>query len=137
MTERKTSTDDAVQNLLFDSGEPTEQADARRLSFWQRNLQPAIERADQNASDRWKSEADRCLRLLALRNATITADDLVEMLEDREVTTHNLSALGPVFLRARNAGQIRNSNQMVQSRIPRRHRKITVWESLIYVPKVR
>jgi hypothetical protein len=92
----------------------------------------AIERADTNADADWKAVAYSVLESLAAELSEITADDIVMRMEQRypDVTTHNLAALGPVFLRAQKAGLIENTGRIVQSRIPRRHRKITVWRSL-------
>lgn len=97
---------------------------------WADDIQPSIDKADTNADDDWKAAADRIIRGLAESMAEFTADDLVERLERENVSTHEPSALGPVFLRARAAGLIENTGRMIQSRIPRRHRKITVWRSL-------
>jgi hypothetical protein len=92
----------------------------------------AITRVDTNANDDWKAVVYGVLESLAAELSEITADDIVMRMEQRypDVTTHNLAALGPVFLRAQKAGLIENTGRLVQSRIPRRHRKITVWRSL-------
>lgn len=100
-------------------------------------IESAITTADEHAAPDWKLAAAACIRHLAERKPEITADDVVEDLEQffPSVTTHNLAALGPVFRNAAKSGVIRNTNRMVQSRIPRRHRKITVWKSLIHQPR--
>lgn len=96
------------------------------------SAQRGIDQAERNANEDWKEAALECVRTAAKQLHELTADDVLELLEKESVETHNMAALGPVFLRAAKRGWIRNSNRMVQSRIPRRHRKITVWESLIY-----
>ena len=113
------------QPMLFDEESattPTQTDDVRKA---------AIERADQNADALWKRAAADCLHQVAQQKFELTADDVLELLERQLVQTHNLAALGPVFVRAAKQGWIQNTDRMVQSRIPRRHRKITVWKSLI------
>ncbi len=108
---------------------PSQPADPPKTTDWERDIQPSIDQVEENAAVDWKEVAADCLHTLAETRDEFTADDLVEMLETKEVHTHNLAALGPLFLRASKRGLIRNSGRMVQSRIPRRHRKITVWQS--------
>ena len=117
-----------AQPTLFDC-QPSERSADRALSG-DDATQSAIERADRNADAAWKRMAWECLCLVARRQPELTADDVLELLEHQSVRTHNLAALGPVFQRAARAGLILNTDRMVQSRIPRRHRKITVWKSL-------
>ncbi len=108
-----------------------EAGESKPNTFWEKNVQPSIDQADDNADEDWREVAQDCLHMLAETMDEITADDLVEALEKKEVQTHNPSATGPVFIRARNRGWIKNADRQVQSRIPRRHRKITVWKSLL------
>ncbi|MEL6104847.1 MAG: hypothetical protein AAFU85_02370 [Planctomycetota bacterium] len=100
-------------------------------TLWDTTVQPAIDRADQNADSDWKETALRLLHSIARRKDEFTADDLVEALESESVETHNPSAIGPVFLRAKKEGWIESTDQMQQTRISRRHRKLTVWRSLL------
>ena len=113
------------QPMLFDDQSATVSTDADEVR------QAAIKRAEQNADADWKRAATDCLHQVARRKFELTADDVLELLERQSVQTHNLAALGPVFLRAAKRGWIQNTDRMVQSRIPRRHRKITVWKSLM------
>ena len=114
------------QPTLFDHQPATDRPDVSDAQ------QAAIERADRNADPAWKKAAWDCLCRVARRQSELTADDVLELLERQSVRTHNLAALGPVFQRAARAGLIVNTDRMVQSRIPRRHRKITVWKSLVW-----
>ena len=84
-----------------------------------------------SADDEWKEVARDCLHQLAETMDELTADDLVELLETMDVKTHNLAALGPVFLNAKKKGWIENTGRRVRTRIPRRHRELTVWKSLL------
>ena len=103
-------------------------------SFFDRHIQPAIHQAERNADEQWKEAAAECLRQVAETHAEFTADEVQHLLDEREVTTHNPSALGPVFLAAARGGLIVNTNRMVQTKIPRRHRKVTVWKSNVFKP---
>lgn len=112
----------------------TEESDEKNnKSFWEQNVQPSIDQVEVNADQDWRDVARDCLHTLAETLDELTADDLVQMLESKhvEVETHNLAALGPIFLRGRAAGWIENTGRMVRTRIARRHRKITVWKSLL------
>ena len=100
-------------------------------TFWDKNVQPSIDQVEENADENWKNVARWCLLSLAETKEEFTADDLVELLENESVKTHNLAALGPIFLKASRAGWIANTGRMERTRISRRHRKITVWKSLI------
>jgi hypothetical protein len=97
-------------------------------------IESSIAKSDESADYDWKLAAADSLERVAKSKAELTADDVLELMESRhpDVTTHNLAALGPIFLRAQKAGLIENTNRIVQSRIPRRHRKITVWASRVY-----
>lgn len=90
-----------------------------------------IQRADDNADELWKETALDGVQLLARRMDEFTTDELIAWLERCEEDTHNKAALGPVMQRAARLGWIENTGRMVQSKIPRRHRKITVWRSLL------
>jgi hypothetical protein len=89
----------------------------------------AIERVDEHADDDWKDAADRALHGLALRLPTLTPDDLWDVID----RPREPRASGPVFLRARRAGWIEPTGELVRSRNVRQHRNvITEYRSLIY-----
>lgn len=103
-----------------------------QLSLWD-VITNAITRVDLHAAPDWKDAAAASIETLSRQLDEITADDVLQHMERHypDVHTHNLAALGPVFMRAQKAGLIATTGRMVQSRIPRRHRKITVWKSLM------
>lgn len=86
-----------------------------------------IARADANADGCWKESAYRAVCEVADRLPDFTADDVWPLLERSGESTHEASALGPVFLRAAREGIIEQTGQMRQTRFARRHRKLTVW----------
>ncbi|MEL6110395.1 MAG: hypothetical protein AAFU85_30680 [Planctomycetota bacterium] len=119
---------DSQPSLFTESGAPN----VVKPTVWDRHVQPAIDRVDANADPDWRDVALECVRELAATKLEFSADDFVEAMELKEVTTHQPSASGPMFLRAKKRGWITQAGYTVQSRIGRRHRQITVWESLIF-----
>lgn len=108
-----------------------ETAEMNQPTLWD-IIEDAIATADQNADDEWKKAAYTCIRQCVLRHTEFTSDDVIEMLEKEwaQVTTHNLSALGGLFQKAQRVGLIENTGRMEYTRLPQRHRKITVWRSI-------
>jgi hypothetical protein len=97
-------------------------------------IDQALAAVDENADRDWRQAADLSLAKAAGSLSELTADDVLEILEADypHATTHNRSALGPVFLRAQRSGLIENTGRIEQSRLVQRHRKITVWKSLAF-----
>lgn len=87
----------------------------------------AIERADLHADPEWREVALTAVRLCAATLPDFTADDVWSLLDISDATTHEPSALGPVFLRASRLGHIRKTGATRPSTSPRRHRDLTVW----------
>jgi hypothetical protein len=91
--------------------------------------QASIERVDEHAALDWKTVARRVISEVAATGRPFTADHVVEVLErdHPDVWTHNLAALGPLFLASAKRGDIRKTGRLVASTIPRRHRDLTEW----------
>lgn len=89
----------------------------------------AISRADTHADAEWKETAYAAIVKCARMRLTFTADEVWEELAHTDATTHEPSALGPVFLRASKAGLIRKTGRTQLSRQTQRHRDLTIWES--------
>lgn len=122
---------------------PLFDANITALPSWRRTLarvthpglakavkEDAIERADAHADPDWKDLAYSAVRTCACENYDFTADDVWELLwrsHSPQATTHEPSALGPVFLRASRDGMIQKTGHVRASRHPRRHRDLTVW----------
>ena len=87
----------------------------------------AIQRAEDHADEEWKRAAYDAVILTARLRPTFTADDVWERIGDS--STHEPSALGPVFLRASRAGLIVKTGYMRPSRNARRHRDLVVWRA--------
>lgn len=91
--------------------------------------QRGIDQAERNANLDWKEAAIECVRTVARRYREFTTDEVLVELDKLPEKTHNLSALGAVMRRADREGLIANTGQMRQTKIARRHRKLTVWRS--------
>lgn len=88
----------------------------------------AVERADAHAAPDWKVEAHEAVRWCARNLSTFTTDDVwMRMARVAESTTHQPSALGPVMQAAARAGAIVRTGLYRPSRLPQRHRDLTVW----------
>ncbi|MEM1224570.1 MAG: hypothetical protein AAGJ40_02675 [Planctomycetota bacterium] len=101
-------------------------------SLFEQVVQPAIDRAEANADESWKSAAMECIAIAASTMEDFTADDILELLSNRPEKTHNLAALGPVMQKAKRIGWIANTGRMRQTRLAQRHRKLTVWQSRVF-----
>lgn len=86
-----------------------------------------IAQAAANTSAGFAVHARRAIHLAATLNADFTADEVLALLDSWGVTTHNLAALGPVFLAAARAGEIEKTGEQRRTIIARRHRDLTVW----------
>jgi hypothetical protein len=89
----------------------------------------AIDRAALHADDEWKVHATAAVLWCAAHLADFTADDVWIQLRRTSpaVTTHEPSALGPIFLAASRQRVITKTTATRPSRFKRRHRDLTVW----------
>lgn len=96
-----------------------------------------IERADAGASESWKEAALAVVKLVAMRQAELTTDDVWQALNGLQYATRNMSALGPVMLRAKREGIIERTDSFRDSQryglIGRANagKPIRVWRSLV------
>lgn len=106
---------------LWDEPDPVEAAKARDAG---------IAMAASGVSTAWRSAAREAIRNRSVALDDFTADDVLEALSSAGVplTGVNLAALGPIFLAAARAGEIRKTGSLRPSRFARRHRDLTVWE---------
>jgi hypothetical protein len=88
-----------------------------------------IARGDTHAHPRWKVRAYCAVVWCAENLDVFTADQVWERLEADgvDVSTHNPSALGPVFLAVAREGLIVKTGRMPLTRNPRRHRNLVEW----------
>lgn len=87
-----------------------------------------IDAADTNADRRWKAAATDAVRWCATHHTDFTSDEVLARLANVGApTTHELSALGPVFLRLAKAREIVKTGELRPSKLRRRHRDLVVW----------
>lgn len=88
----------------------------------------AVYRADLHADIRWKIAAQEAVRWCADNYPEFTADQVWKRLAaTSNATTHEPSALGPIFLWASRQKIIRKTGYVRLSEFTRRHRDLTVW----------
>lgn len=97
----------------------------------QKAREEAIQRAHDHADERWKQTAYAAICTVARRIALFTADDVWDELKGSTPTTHNPSALGPLFRIAASRKVCEKSGDQLPTRQAQRHRDLTVWASLI------
>lgn len=91
----------------------------------------AIEESYSNANQDWRVAAENTLWKLCLKKRFLTSDDVIAQLELKGAKTHNNSALGGVFLKAKNSGWIAPYGYEPSRRRSRHQAPIRVWKSLI------
>jgi hypothetical protein len=95
----------------------------------------AMERVNANADEDWKTTFDRCVVEAARKKQELTSDDVLEEYEaiPGRPVTHNLSAIGPAMLRAKNDGVLTSTGRVVRSVRSVKHGiRHTIWHSNIY-----
>jgi len=99
------------------------------------SAQDGMERVDANADPDWKAIWDKCVVETARKKQELTSDDVLdeyETIPDRPVT-HNLAAIGPAMLRAKNDGILTSTNRTIRSSKQIKHGiRHTIWHSNIY-----
>jgi len=89
----------------------------------------AIQRSYDNANDEWKNVAREAIHYVIANNDEFTADDIRDYLDNQTVTTHNLSALGPIIREFKRDNYINSTNRTRESIRPVAHKKPNrVWE---------
>lgn len=89
-----------------------------------------IQDAHDHANDAWKQQAYAALVAVARRTPLFTADEVWAALKGSTTSTHEPSALGPLFRIAAHKGLIQKSGRMVKTKLIQRHREVTEWRSL-------
>ena len=80
-----------------------------------------------NSNVDWKQEANATIDLLVLRGKEFTSEDVLRILADRGVSTHDNRALGGLFLKRSRSGRIEFSRYERATRASRHHAPIAVW----------
>lgn len=97
----------------------------------------AMDRVERAANPEFNAEARRVLAVLAVQRAEITSEDVEDVLDARDIRTHDNRAMGPIMTWAQRAGLIEKADpeRFVKSRRAERHlMDIRVWRSLVHQP---
>ena len=90
----------------------------------------AMEAAEENAYQKWKAEALKTIRRVALEMDFFTVDRVQELMQLTKLDTHDNRAMGPMMLEARRRGWIESTRQTVQSTQKHCHANPrTLWRS--------
>lgn len=89
-----------------------------------------MEQVEENAQERWKRIALGAAHHVALHKDFFTVDDVQEVLQTKDVETHDGRAMGPVMLEARRRGWIESTRTTVQTTQKHCHASpTTLWRS--------
>lgn len=97
-----------------------------------------MQRCDENADGRWRHIFDACVLAAARKKSEITSDDVLTEIEalPNPPDTHNLAAIGPAMMRAKQMGVISSTDRVVRSKRPGKHgNRQNVWASNYFIPK--
>lgn len=91
----------------------------------------AIQRAHDHANDQWKQAAYSAICEVARRRAVFTSDHVWAHLSGAKPSTHEPSAIGPLFLLAARKGICAKTGRYVRSTSTDHHRDVAEWKSLV------
>lgn len=100
------------------------------------DYQPQINSSLNNAKDEWKREAEATVHILIKLNRDFTVDDVVNLLNDKGVYTHNNSALGGIMQRFSKLGYIRFLRHVNSSRKSRHNSTVRLWRPVPRLARV-
>jgi hypothetical protein len=113
----------------------------RRPPAMQAAIEDGMQRAEENACERWKRCIHTCIVAAARKHAEITVDDVLTEYEQlvkqlpqaTRPETHNLDAIGPAMVRAAKDGILSSTGKVKRSERPEKHgNRHTVWTSNWY-----
>ena len=99
-----------------------------KMSSKEEGMAKAIE----NANVDWKNAVEKRMIYLIRNKRFFTADDVIVYLTDRNIKTHNNSALGGFFSRYANRGYISEAGFVISTRPSRHKAPIRLWKSNFY-----
>ena len=96
------------------------------------NKTEAIQVVGDNANQEWIDAAAAAVIKIALRQTTLTSDDVWEELSGKGVATHEPRAMGAVMSRCARDGVIVRTDRVIPTkRSCANHRPIAIWLSLL------
>ena len=102
----------------------------------QERIADGMQRADDNADERWKHFFDAAVLMAAQKHFELTSDDVLEEIErmPRAPSTHNLAAIGPAMKRAAQMGILRRTDRFCRSKRTEKNGNLhAIWESRCFV----
>ena len=85
-----------------------------------------------NANEEWKNAVEKRIRFLMANKRYFTSDDIMIYLTDRNIKTHNNSAIGSYLNKYSKRGFIREAGFVISNRPSRHKAPIRLWKSKIY-----
>lgn len=89
-----------------------------------------IFKATNNSDRTWREEAEATIELLMKRKREFTSEDVLRILDERGIKTHDNRALGGLFLKQSRAGRIEFTRYTKATRGSRHRAPIAVWQSV-------
>lgn len=105
----------------------------------QEKIAEGMKAADDHADGRWKHIFDACVLAAAKLKQEITSDDVLAEIEKlpHAPDTHNLAAIGPAMMRAKQMGVISPTDRVKRSERPEKHgNRQNIWLSNYYAVKL-
>lgn len=93
-------------------------------------------KAIDHANEDWKNAVEKRMIFLLRNKRFFTSDDVMIYLNDRNIKTHNNSAIGSVFNRYAKQGYIREAGFVISNRPSRHKAPIRLWKSNFYKKEV-
>lgn len=88
--------------------------------------------AFENANEKWKEAVEKRIRFLMANKRYFTSDDIMIYLTDRNIKTHNNSAIGSFLNKYSNRGYIQEAGFVISQRPSRHKAPIRLWKSKLY-----
>lgn len=85
-----------------------------------------------HANEEWKNAVEKRMNFLVRNKRFFTSDDVMIYLNDRNIKTHNNSAIGSFFNRYAKQGFIREAGFVISNRPSRHKAPIRLWKSKLY-----
>ena len=98
----------------------------------QMRIEEGMQRAEDNADQRWKRVVYGAIVAVARKKPELTVDDVISEMETipGAPTTHALDALGPMMRQAARDGVLKATDRVVRSWRPRKHgNRRNIWVS--------
>ena len=96
------------------------------------NKTTALQVVEENANHEWMTAAVAAVRKVALRQVTLTTDDVWDELKGNDLSTHEPRAMGAVMSKCARDGLITRTDRVIPTRRSSANcRPITIWYSLM------